>query len=134
MNTCDTCKHWHQFVWRGRVPESRTQEWEHKAIMTALNKEPFDDSDMRPVIHVSNTGSCDKFVSRWDVKKEENGAFPDVISPLDALICDSASPSNQWGSGGVNAPETGPKFGCVRHEPKSAPPEHPSNQVSQTKR
>jgi len=58
-------------------------------------------------------------VDRINLKQDKfpSGEF-DVISPLNALVGDGYKSENQWGSGGVNAPQTGPDFGCIHWETK----------------
>jgi hypothetical protein len=42
-----------------------------------------------------------------------------VLWPLDAIVADSFQYENQWGSGGVNSPRTGPDFGCIHFDAKA---------------
>lgn len=74
---------------------------------------------VRSLIQTSALGICLKMVVRRAVKMAKVGdmPYPDVISPLDRVIFDTPQNENQWGSGGVNMPETGPHFGCIHHEP-----------------
>lgn len=106
MNTCDTCKHWSRIQHLSCVVESGT-------VLTIQGP--------RNVIHTETLGNCDQIVSwsRCKRGKMDSGVW-DIIEPLHRIVHQDTQRENQWGSGGVEKPKTGPKFGCIHWEAKES--------------
>ena len=115
LGRCRTCQHWST----GRTLSAVRPDGD---VMT--------EHGPRKLLHTSTLGWCAKMVDRMKVKRK---IYPDgendVVSPLDAVVCDAYQAENQWGSGGTNPPQTGPDFGCIHWEAK-----RPNNQLTDAPR
>ncbi len=93
--TCRTCKNWHRGQWFGPITSDGT----------------------RKVTHTETLGWCLKIVEHSNTKRKHypDGNY-DIIEPLDRIVCPDSRTENQWGSGGIALPLTGPNFGCIHWE------------------